>query len=101
MKFAPLEIVKGANVFFWSLEKELLMATLTYLETEMQKLTKEDLANVPNLENNGVGMEASMYSLRETLQSLMQLPNWDSENALLFSRLKNKAMKFRSENLNE
>jgi hypothetical protein len=101
MKFAPLEIVKGANVFFWSLEKELLMATLTYLEKEMQKLTKEDLANAVNLENNGVGMEASMYSLRETLQSLMQLPNWDSENVSLFSRLKNKAMKFRSENLNE
>ena len=101
MKFAPLEIVKGANVFFWSLERELLMATLTYLEKEMQKLTKEDLANVPNLENSGVGMEASMYSLRETLQSLMQSPSWDSENALLFSRLRNKAMKFRSENLNE
>lgn len=101
MKFAPLEIVKGANVFFWSLEKELLMATLTFLEKEMQKLTKEDLANVPNLENNGVGMEASMYSLRETLQSLMQSPSWDSENALLFSRLRNKAMKFRNENLNE
>jgi hypothetical protein len=48
-----------------------------------------------NLENSGGGMEAYMYSLQTTLQNLMQSPNWDYENALLFSRLKNKAMKFR------
>lgn len=101
MKFAPLEIVKGANVFFWSLEKELLMATLKSLETETAKLTKEDLANVHNLANNGGGMEALIYSLTETLQNLMQLPKWDLENVSLFSHLRNKAMKFRSENLNE
>jgi hypothetical protein len=52
------------------------------------------------LENNGVGMEAYMYSLKEMLQDSMQSPSWDLENALLFSRLQSKAMIYSNENLN-
>jgi hypothetical protein len=100
MKFAPLQIVKGANVFFWTLEKDLLKATLTFLETEMNQEIKTHLVKELNLENSGVGMEAYMYSLRETLQDSMKSPSWDSANALLFSRLQNKAMTYSNENLN-
>jgi hypothetical protein len=100
MKFAPLQIVKGAKVFFWTLEKDLLQATLTFLETEMTAEIKTHLAKELNLENNGDGMEAYMYSLKETLQDSMQSPNWDLENASLFSRLRNRAMNYSNENLN-
>lgn len=101
MKFAPLEIVKGANVFFWSLEKELLTATLKFLEREMTAEMKAHLVKELNLQNSGGGMEAYMYSLQTTLQNLMKSPNWDLESASLFSRLQNRAMKFRSANLTE
>ena len=100
MKFAPLQIVKGANIFFWTLEKDLLKATLTFLEKEMNQEIKTHLVKELNLENNGGGMEAYMYSLKATLQDSMQSPNWDSANASLFSRLRNKAMNYNNENLN-
>jgi hypothetical protein len=100
MKFAPLQIVKGANVFFWTLEKDLLQATLTFLETEMNQEIKTHLVKELNLESNGGGMEAYMYSLKETLQDSMQSPSWDFASALLFSRLRNKAMNYSNENLN-
>jgi len=100
MKFAPLQIVKGANVFFWTLEKDLLKATLTFLETEMNQEIKTHLVKELNLENSGDGMEAYMSSLKATLQDSMKLPNWDLENASLFSRLRNKAMTYSNENLN-
>jgi hypothetical protein len=100
MKFAPLQIVKGANVFFWTLEKDLLRATLTFLETETTQEMKTHLAKELNLESSGGGMEAYMYSLKETLQNSMKSPSWDLENASLFSRLRNKAMIYNNENLN-
>jgi hypothetical protein len=100
MKFAPLQIVKGANVFFWTLEKDLLRATLTFLETETTQEMKTHLAKELNLENSGGGMEAYMYSLKATLQDSMQSPSWDLESASLFSRLQNKAMNYSNENLN-
>jgi hypothetical protein len=101
MKFAPLQIVKGANVFFWSLEKDLLKATLTFLETEMNQEIKTHLVKELNLENSGGGMEAYTSSLKATLQDSMQSPSWDLESASLFSRLQNKAMIYSNENLND
>lgn len=100
MKFAPLQIVKGANVFFWTLEKDLLQATLTFLEKEMTTEIKTHLVKELNLGNNGGGMEAYMSSLKEMLQNLMKSPSWDSANASLFSRLQSKAMSYNNENLN-
>jgi hypothetical protein len=100
MKFAPLQIVKGANVFFWTLEKDLLRATLTFLETEMTQEIKTHLVKELNLESNGGGMEAYTSSLKETLQDSMKSPSWDFASALLFSRLRNKAMNYSNENLN-
>jgi hypothetical protein len=100
MKFAPLQIVKGANVFFWTLEKDLLQATLTFLEKEMTAEIKTHLVKELNLQNNGGGMEAYMYSLKETLQNSMTSPSWDLESASLFSRLQSKAMSYSNENLN-
>ena len=77
MKYAPLDVVLPASVFFWSLGNELLTATLSYLEKQMTKKAKTILAKQLNLENNGDGINQYINSLKETLQSLNELQNKD------------------------
>ena len=68
MKKAPLNVVMGCMVFFYRLNNELLRTTLNYLEGELPKqMTTEQLQT---LERNGVGIKASMESLKEMLPSL-------------------------------
>lgn len=74
MEFAPVSIALAAQVFFWNLGKELLQATLDYLENQMSKKEKIALAKQLNLENDGDGIAVYMHSLKETLQDSMQLP---------------------------
>jgi len=73
MKHAPLDVVFGANVFFYNLGNELLKSTLTYLENNkaMQTILQQH-----NLGNDGVGIHQSMLLLKETLQDLIELPNY-------------------------
>ena len=83
MKFAPLNVVLGATVFFSTLGSDLVQHTLTSLEKEIQKNPKiMTLAKERNLINDGAGTIQSMRFLRETLQSLMKLPEWGLENVL-------------------
>jgi len=77
MKYAPLDVVLPASVFFWSLGKELLTATLSYLEKQMTKKSKTILAKQLNLESNGDGISQYINSLKETLQSLNELQERD------------------------
>jgi len=79
MEFAPISIALGAQVFFWNLGKELLQATMDYLEKTMNKKQKATLAKQLNLANGGDGIAAYMHSLKEMLHDSMQLP----ENHLL------------------
>ena len=73
MKKAPLNVVMGCMVFFYRLNNELLKTTLNYLEQEVQKeMTTEQLQT---LERNGVGIKASMESLKAMLPSLTTLQN--------------------------
>jgi hypothetical protein len=73
MKHAPLDVVFGANVFFYNLGNELLKSTMTYLEQNKQMQT---ILQQHNLENDGVGIHQSMLSLKEMLQDLIELPNY-------------------------
>ena len=83
MKFAPLNVVLGATLFFSTLGSDLVQHTLTSLETEIKKNPKiMTLAKERNLINDGDGTIQSMRFLRETLQSLMKLPEWGLENVL-------------------
>jgi len=77
MKNAPLDVVFGANVFFYSLGNDLLKSTMTYLENnkEMQTILQQH-----NLENGGVGIHQSMLLLKETLQDLIELPSYQLTN---------------------
>lgn len=74
MEFAPVTVALGSQVFFWNLGKELLQATMDYLEKQMSKKEKEILAKQLNLEKGGDGIAAYMHSLKEMLQNSMQLP---------------------------
>jgi len=72
LKYMPLDVVFGAMVFFWNLNNELIQTILNYLHKETTKLTTQQKER---LEQNGVGINQSMESLKEMLPSLMRLPN--------------------------
>ena len=94
MKYASLDVVLGATVFFSTLGSDLVQHTLTSLETEIKKNPKiMTLAKERNLINDGDGTIQSMRFLRETLQSLMKLPDWELESVLPTSLMKDKKEK--------
>ena len=91
MKYASLDVVLGATVFFSTLGSDLVQHTLTSLEKEIKKNPKiMTLAKERNLINDGDGTIQSMRFLKETLQSLMKLPNWELESVLPTSLMKDK-----------
>ena len=77
MKHAPLDVVFGANIFFYNLGNELLKSTMNYLEnnTQMQTILQQH-----SLVNDGVGIVQSMDLLREILQDLTQSQNYQLTN---------------------
>jgi len=77
MKHAPLDVVFGANVFFYHLGNELLKSTLTYLENNQEV---QNILHQHNLDNGGGGTVQSMLLLKETLQDLIELPNYQLTN---------------------
>ena len=77
MKHAPLDVVFGANVFFYTLGNELLKSTMTYLENSKEM---KDILQQHSSENGGAGIVQSMLLLKETLQTLIELPNYRLTN---------------------
>jgi len=73
MKHAPLDVVLGANVFFYNLSNELLNSTMTYLEEnqEVQNILKSQTSV-----ENGDGTLHTMLSLKETLNDLIIFQNY-------------------------
>jgi len=83
MKFAPLDVVMSASLFFWTLGNDLVNSSLLSLEMEMKKNPKVmTSANELSLQKTGVGIIQSMHSLRETLQDLTKLQSWGLESVL-------------------
>ena len=75
MKYTPLSVALSSHVFFWNLERELLEATINYLENQMKKLNKSNrmiLAKKLSSQNNGAGISQFMQLQRETLENLMK-----------------------------
>jgi hypothetical protein len=75
MKYTPLSVALSSHVFFWNLERELLQATINYLEKMLMKMTKVNkaiLVRKLNLANSGDGIKAFMQLQKETLQNLMK-----------------------------
>ncbi len=74
MKYAPLDIVLGIQVFFWNIEKELLNHTLSSLKNEMKKMNEnQTIAKLGNFQSNLDGITASIESVRGMLQNLPKL----------------------------
>lgn len=86
MKYAPLNVALGAKVFFWTLERELLKATLNYLEEE----TVTSIRQSRSLAKSGDGTHLFTHLVKETLDDLKQSVDFHYPNALhgYFSRVK-------------
>jgi hypothetical protein len=100
MRFAPLDVCIAASLFFWTLESDLLQATLNYLEKEIakEKNLSLTLAKQLNLPKDGDGIKAFMQSLKETSQSLTKSPNQDLLGVSPISRLRSKKTKLNIDN---
>ena len=70
LKYAPLDVVLPASVFFWTLGIELISSTLSSLE-KMKSKTR--IQKMFNSQNNGDGIVQSIMSLKETLEDLKKL----------------------------
>jgi hypothetical protein len=79
MKSAPLNVVLGAKVFFWSLEVELLKHSLVYLDKLMQTKTMTSALKT-NSALSGDGISQSINSLTEMLEDLTKLRNYNFLN---------------------
>jgi len=101
MKYAPLSVALGAMVFFYTLRDVLLKATLSYLSKEMKEMTATTTQKKRSSQSNGDGINQSMLSVKETLESLKALPEWDYSNVSPISVLKSKRMILKQEELND
>lgn len=103
MRFAPLDVCISASLFFWTLESELLQATLNYLEKQMKKdkSLSQTLAKQLNLAKDGDGISHFMQSLKETSLSLTKSPNQDLLGVLPISRSRSKKTKLKDDNLKD
>lgn len=103
MRFAPLDVCIAASLFFWTLEKDLLQATLNYLETEMKK--KENLSQILakqlNFPKGGDGINHFMHLLKETSQNLTTSPNQDLLGVSPISHSKSKKTTLNADNLKD
>ncbi len=77
MKYATLDVVMGAMVFFYRLSNELLAATLNYLEEETLEMVTQQKNNSVS---NGDGTIQSMHLLKETLETLKTSQGFDFFN---------------------
>ena len=94
MRFAPLDVAISASVFFWSIAKELLTHTISYLQKQMKTMTSSlDIQNDINFQSNGNGIQASMHSLKEMLPSLTKLQDTDLLNVSPISHSRNRKTK--------
>lgn len=87
MRYAPLDVVFGAMVFFYRLSSELLTATLSYLEEALVEMSIH-----PKVSSmlSGDGIIQYMHSLREMSDALTLLHRYPSFSVLLGSHTKTK-----------
>lgn len=102
MKQATMDVVMGAVLFFWTLGRELLTATMNSLEAEQGK---KIILLKANLTNDGDGTTLSIPLLKAMLDDLMKYQNSPFINALpslpTKSTSKKRKTKYSKANLNE
>tara|TARA_X000000368_G_scaffold97531_3_gene74979 strand:- start:7608 stop:8327 length:720 start_codon:yes stop_codon:yes gene_type:complete len=77
MKDSPIQAALGATVFFYHLGSELSKHLILSLQNQL----KEDSDFQSHLEQNGVGINQFMQSLKEMSQNLKKLQNSQFHNA--------------------
>jgi hypothetical protein len=75
MKHAPLDVVLGAMVFFYTLGNDLLKSTINYLD---QNKEVQNILNRHNSQSAMDGTQVSMLLVKETLEDLMKFQNYQS-----------------------
>jgi hypothetical protein len=65
MRNAPLSTFRSAMVFFWNLEKDLLKASLAFMEKEVRKIASQQQRNT---RKSGAGISPSAELLEEILK---------------------------------
>ena len=90
MKFAPVNVAMAAKVFFCDLQKDLLKATLTYLNRNLMTEDMETFQKEFSLQSGGVGIHQYMQSLEEILTNLEKQQGCPYMTALHSSLLKSK-----------
>lgn len=68
MKYAPVTVALGMQVFFYDLAKELMSVTSHYLQQNLQTLSDQEKKT---LEENGVGINQFMQQLKAISYDLM------------------------------
>ena len=82
MKEMPLSVVMGCLVFFYRLGTELSKATLNSIQSMLKKDSNTMSQVKTALEQNGVGINQFMHSLKEMSEDLTKLRNFRSSNVL-------------------
>ena len=81
MKFAPLDVALSASFFLQNLGIELLNATMTYLKSELTKMTDSlNSQNENNLQSAGAGIVQSINALKEIYPSMTRSQDYDLLN---------------------
>ncbi len=82
MKEMPLSVVMGCLVFFYRLGTELSKATLNSIQSMLKKDSNTMSQVKTALEQNGVGINQFMHSLKEMSEDLTKLRNFRSNSVL-------------------
>ena len=98
---APMDVVMGAVVFFWTLGKDLLETTLTSLKNEIQKKNRKTSAIKEHLPNDGDGILHSIHLVKEMLEDLTKSQEYQHPNALPIYPLKSTEQKQKAKSSKE
>lgn len=96
MKEAPLDIVLGAMVFFWSLSNDLLKDSAQYLAKKPKKGQSSHSADNSLLGTDGLQQLIALQT--EILQSKTTLPSLQQANAFILYHISLKAIESNQQN---
>ena len=83
MKFAPMDVVLSARIFFWNLGMELSKSTQNYLKEELIAEAMDSMQSETSTSRGG-GTQVFIHSQREILDILTSVENYQLPKPLHF-----------------